>query len=63
MRDLIRRAIRNQISFKYVLIDSWFAYKENFGFIVRKGKDFIAAVKSNRLFAMSLEDKLNGRLE
>ena len=59
MRDLIRRAIRNQISFKYVLMDSWFAYKENFEFIVRKEKDFIAAVKSYRLFARSLEDKLN----
>ena len=44
-------------------MDSWFASKENFEFIVRKGKDFIAAVKSNRLFAVSLEDKLNGRFE
>ena len=44
-------------------MDSRFAYNENFEFIVRIGKDFISDVNSNRLFAMSLEDKLNGRLE
>jgi hypothetical protein len=44
-------------------MDSWFASKENFEFITGHGKHFIAAVKSNRLFARSLEDKLNGRFE
>ena len=63
MRDLIQIAIQNQIPFRYVLMDSWFASKENFEFIAGHGKHFIAAVKSNRLFARSLEDKLNGRFE
>ena len=63
MRDLIQIAIQNQIPFRYVLMDSWFASKENFEFIAGHGKHFIAAVKSNRLFARSSEDKLNGRFE
>ena len=63
MRRLIQIAIRNQIPFRYVLMDSWFASKENFEFISGHGKHFIAAVKNNRLFARSLEDKLNGHFE
>jgi len=63
MRYLIQRAIQNQIFFSYVLMDSWFASKENFEFITKHKKHFIAAVKGNRLFAGSLEDKLKGRFE
>jgi len=63
VRRLIRRTIRDQIFFKYVLTNSWFASEDNFEFIFEKGKNFIFAVKSNRLFTMSLEDKLNGRFE
>ena len=63
MRKLIQIAIQNQIPFRYVLMDSWFTSKENFEFITKYGKHFIAAVKSNRLFARSLEDKLNGRFK
>jgi hypothetical protein len=63
MRGLIQIAIQNRIPFRYVLMDSWFASKENFEFITGHGKHFIAAVKSNRLFARSLEDKLNGCFE
>ena len=44
-------------------MDNWFASKENFEFIIGQGKHFVAAIKSNRLFARSLEDKLNGRFE
>jgi len=62
-RGLIRTAIQNQIPFRYVLMDNWFASKENFEFITGQGKHFIAAVKSNRLFARSMEDKLNGHFE
>ncbi len=61
-RNLIKGAIQRQISFTYVLMDSWFASKENFEFITKHNKHFIAAIKSNRLFARSLEDKLKGLL-
>ena len=61
MRDMIQISINNQLKFKYVLMDTWFSSKENFEFIAKKKKEFIAALKSNRLFAKSLEDKLQGK--
>jgi hypothetical protein len=61
MRDMIQVAINNQVKFRYVLMDTWFSSKENFEFIVKKKKEFVAALKSNRLFAKSLEDKLQGK--
>jgi len=61
MRDMIQVAIKNQLKFKYVLMDTWFAAKENFEYITKKNKHFIAALKSNRLFATSLENKYNGK--
>jgi hypothetical protein len=62
-RDLIGAAIQNQIKFRYCLADSWFASQDNMEFVVKKGKHFIFALKGNRLFASSLEDKLNGRFQ
>ena len=60
MRDMIKVAINNNLKFSYILMDTWFSSKENFEFIVKNQKDFIAALKSNRLFATSLEYKHNG---
>ena len=60
MRDMIKIAVNNRLKFRYILMDTWFAAKENFEFIVNQGKDFIAALKSNRLFAKSLDDKYKG---
>jgi len=60
MRDMIQVAIKNQLKFKYVLMDTWFAAKENFEYITKKNKHFIAALKSNRLFATSLDNKHKG---
>ena len=60
MRDMIKVAINNNLKFSYILMDTWFSSKKNFEFIVENQKDFIAALKSNRLFATSLEDKHNG---
>jgi len=59
-RILINQAIKNQIPFSFVLMDSWFSSKENLEYIDSKNKDFIVAIKSNRLFAKSSEDKLEG---
>jgi len=60
MRDMIKVAINNKLKFRYILMDTWFSAKENFEFITKHEKHFIAALKSNRLFATSLEDKHNG---
>jgi len=61
MRDMIQTSINNKLNFSYVLMDIWFAATENFEFIVKKGKEFVAAIKSNRLFAKSLDDKYKGK--
>ena len=60
MRDMIQVALNNQLKFTYILMDTWFSSKENFEFIVEQKKHFIAALKSNRLFATSLDNKHKG---
>lgn len=60
MRRMVFRASYN-IEFKYVLTDSWFSSAENMGFVTKECKaDFIMAIKSNRVVALSKEDKLKG---
>lgn len=49
LREMISTAISNQLLFKYVLADSWFASVENMSFIQEKGKFFIFDMKVNRL--------------
>jgi len=62
MRDMLKTCQRNQLVYKYVLTDNWFASKENMNFIkLDLKKDFIMALKTNRNVALSLEDKHRGR--
>lgn len=61
MREMIVTCVNNTLKFRYVLMDSWFGSVENFDFIVKKKKHFIAALKDNRLVALSEEDKRQGR--
>lgn len=61
MRGMIATCVNNALKFRYVLMDSWFAATENFDFIVNKKKQFIAALKDNRLVALSETDKKQGR--
>jgi len=61
MRNMIGTCVNNTLKFRYVLMDSWFAAVENFNFIVSKKKHFIAALKNNRLVALSEADKQQGR--
>ena len=57
MIDMIKTCVQNQLKFRYVLFDIWFSSKENMIFIKKKAKkDFICAVKKNRLIALSKED-------
>ncbi len=63
MRDIIQTTINNQLKYSYILMDTWFASQENFEFIEKKKKKFIAAIKSNRLFATSLKNKYNGEFQ
>jgi hypothetical protein len=49
IREMIDTCIRNELKFRFVLMDSWFSVTENFEFITGKGRYFIAALKDNRL--------------
>ena len=52
---------RNQLTYRYVLADSWFSAKENLHFIHQTlGKHFVIALKSNRTAALSDEAKRQG---
>ena len=56
MREIIHTCLQNTLPFRFVLMDSWFASEENFDFIADLGKHFIAALKDNRLVALSQEN-------
>ncbi len=60
---MLAACVANQLKFRYVLMDSWYAARENFEFIVKKGKHFIAALKDNRLVALSEADRKQGRYQ
>jgi hypothetical protein len=58
---MVATCVANAFKFRHVLTDSWFASKENFEFILKKGKHFISALKDNRLVALTETDKNEGR--
>ncbi len=60
MLQMIAQAIANGLIFKYILADSWFASVENMSFIQKKKKFFIFDLQSNRLAALSEEDRKKG---
>jgi len=61
-QKLLQQALRNQISFKYVLNDVWFASADNMMFVKHDlKKHFVMPLKSNRKVALSLADKRHGR--
>lgn len=61
MRQMIDTCLRNGLKFKFILMDSWFSSVENFAFITQRDRHFIAAIKSNRLVALSEEDRIAKR--
>ncbi|KAB2902713.1 MAG: transposase [Anaerolineae bacterium] len=61
-RQLLKQVLQNQIPFRYVLNDVWFASAENMLFVKHDLKrDFVMPLKTNRKVARSLEDKQVGR--
>jgi IS4 transposase len=61
-RNLLQTTVENQIPFKYVLNDVWFASAENMRFIrLDLGKDFVMPLKTNRKVALSREEQQNGQ--
>jgi hypothetical protein len=60
--EMISRAVKNQVKFKYVLFDTWFSSVENLSVIKQKHKrEVICPIKSNRKVALSLADKKAGK--
>jgi hypothetical protein len=63
-RDLLQQTEKNQIPFKYVLNDIWFAAAENMKFVkLTLEKEFVMPLKGNRKVAMSVEAKQEGRYQ
>jgi DDE superfamily endonuclease len=61
-RQMLEVCVHNEISFRYVLNDSWYAAADNMMFIHHELKrHFIMALKSNRKVALSTQDKSQGR--
>lgn len=59
-RNMLEKVFYN-LYFKYVLTDSWYSSVENMNFVHKKcEKDFIMAIKENRVVALTLEDKSKG---
>jgi len=57
MREMIKVCIQNQLKMRYILFDIWFSSRENMKFIKETlKKDFVCALKKNRLVALSEED-------
>lgn len=61
-RQMVDACVRNQLEFRYVLNDSWYASAENMVFVKQEvQKDFVMPLKENRKVALSLADKKQGR--
>jgi hypothetical protein len=60
MQAMIAQAIHNQLKFKYILADSWFASAANMRFIQKKKKFFIFDMQSNRMVALSEQNRNAG---
>jgi hypothetical protein len=61
-RMLLQLCAHNQIKFRYVLNDSWYASADNMNFIkLDMKKDFVMPLKSNRKVALSEADKQAAR--
>ena len=62
LRDMLTVCCKNQLKWRYALADSWFSSTENMQYIHHTlDKYFILALKSNRLIALTKEDRAKGR--
>jgi hypothetical protein len=52
----------NEVKYKYILFDKWFASTKNLVFIEETlNKKFVCPIKSNRKIALTIEEKNNGK--
>lgn len=61
-RMVLRVVVHNQIKFRYIINDSWYASSDNMKMIKRDlHKEFVMPLKSNRKVALSKEHKAHGQ--
>lgn len=61
---MLKACVKNEIPFRYVLNDVWFAAADNMKLIKTElGKNFVMPLKSNRNIALSGQDKKDGRFQ
>jgi hypothetical protein len=61
-RSMLRACVKNDIPFRYVLNDIWFAAAENMKLIKQElKKDFVMPLKANRKVALSREEQQRGK--
>ena len=61
-QQMLRQVVANQIPFRYVLNDVWYASADNMQFIKHDlHRDFVMPLKTNRKVALSLDAKHNGQ--
>jgi hypothetical protein len=64
LREMLKACVQNNIAFRYVLNDVWFASAENMNYIhIDLARDFVMPLKSNRKVALTLADKKQGRYQ
>jgi hypothetical protein len=63
-RQLLQICLHNQMAFRFVLNDSWYASADNMKFVhLDLKKEFVMAIKENRKVAFSETDKPQGRYQ
>jgi hypothetical protein len=63
-RMLLRVALHNQVKFRYVINDCWYASADNMKFIKQDlKKEFVMPLKENRKVALSEKDKQRGQYQ
>jgi len=61
VQENINQIVKNQVKFKYVVMDTWFVCNETLELIHNHKKFFVAPLKSNRNIALSKQEKLKGK--
>ncbi len=63
-QTMLKACVKNEMPFRYVLNDVWFAAADNMKLIKTElKKDFVMPLKSNRNIALSGQDKKDGRFQ
>lgn len=64
VRRMLKTCVQNDISFKYVIADTWYGASETMKFICRELKrSFVMPLKSDRNIALTEEDKQEGKYQ